>query len=517
MTRQSPIPVIDLFAGPGGLGEGFSSIVDGRGDRRFDVKVSVEKDEVAHKTLSLRALFREFRTGAVPDCYYDYVRGDITRAELFAHRSIPEEARVAASEARCAELGVTPHKVIDGWIRDALGGAKEWVLIGGPPCQAYSIAGRARLRPADPVKFENDKRHFLYTEYLRIIREFGPAVFVMENVKGMLTSRHGGLLIFDRILADLRSPGNGFEYHVRSFVVDGAKLQPQDYVIEAEKFGVPQTRHRVILFGIRSDLAASAADLLRQPGRFLLKAIDGKVNVKQALAGMPALRSRLSKEPDSQEAWLSVVKSAPQGMKDWRLPIRADLEAVMLRAWRKAANYDSVGGRFIKREIALGGAVPEDLRNWLHDPKLGGVLQHETRSHMRSDLHRYMFASCFAATQKYSPKLPLFPPSLLPMHGNMGANSVPFLDRFRVQLAGEPSTTVVSHIAKDGHYYIHYDASQCRSLTVREAARLQTFPDNYFFEGNRTQQYWQVGNAVPPFLARKIAEVVLDFIQASRR
>lgn len=156
-----------------------------------------------------------------------------------------------------------------------------------------------------------------------------------------------------------------------------------------------------------------------------------------------------------------MVKSAPQGMKDWRLPIRTDLEAAMLRAWRKAANHDSFGGQFTEREIALGEAMPEDLRNWFHDPKLGGVLQHETRSHMRSDLHRYMFASCFAAMRKYSPKLPLFPPRLLPMHENMDAYSVPFLDRFRVQLAGEPSTTVVSHIAKDGHYYIHYDPSQC--------------------------------------------------------
>ena len=159
------------------------------------------------------------------------------------------------------------------------------------------------------------------------------------------------------------------------------------------------------LFGIRTDLAASAANLLRQPGRVLLKAIDGKVNVKQALAGMPALRSRLSEEPDSQEAWLSMVKSAPQDMKDWRLPIRADLATAMLRAWRKAANHDLFGGQGTEREIALGEAMPEDMRNWFHDPKLGGVLQHETRRHMHSDLHRYMFASCFAAMQKYSPKL----------------------------------------------------------------------------------------------------------------
>ena len=248
MTSRALIPVIDLFAGPGGLGEGFASLTDANGGRVFKVKISIEKDEVAHRTLSLRSLFRAFPDGKVPDCYYDYVRGKITREQLFANPAVAEEGILALSEARCAELGKTPHQTIDGWIRKAVGDASEWVLIGGPPCQAYSLAGRSRLRPGNAEAFESDKRHFLYTEYLRIIREFGPAVFVMENVKGMLTSRHGGLLIFDRILADLRSPGNGFEYHVRSLVVDGAELQPQDYVIEAEKFGVPQTRHRVILF-----------------------------------------------------------------------------------------------------------------------------------------------------------------------------------------------------------------------------------------------------------------------------
>ena len=165
----------------------------------------------------------------------------------------------------------------------------------------------------------------------------------------------------------------------------------------------------------------------------------------------------------------------------------------------------------------MDASLPPELQSWFHDPKLGGVLQHETRSHMRSDLHRYMFASCFARANDYSPKLTIFPPKLRPAHGNMDAENVPFTDRFRVQLAKEPSTTVVSHIAKDGHYYIHHDPAQCRSLTVREAARLQTFPDNYFFEGNKTQQYHQIGNAVPPYLARKIAEVVNDFIRSSRR
>ncbi|MFZ2208307.1 MAG: DNA cytosine methyltransferase [Porticoccaceae bacterium] len=514
MAQKNPISVIDLFAGPGGLGEGFSSLVDDKDNKHFVVKVSIEKDPIAHRTLSLRALFRAFGKGRAPDCYYDYVRGHITRQEFFANPSIAENMRATAAEAKCAELGKTPHRTIDNWIKKALDGTTEWVLIGGPPCQAYSVAGRARLRPKDSTKFENDERHFLYTEYLRIIRQFGPSVFIMENVKGMLTSKHGGTLIFDRILSDLAEPGNGLQYSIRSLVVGGADLDPQDYVIKAEKFGVPQSRHRVILFGIRSDLVASTPILAKYPGRFVLKPSEQRIGVKAALSGLPPLRSRLSREPDSHETWLSVLKTAPLGLKGWRSPLCTELGLAMERAWKKAAEYESGGGQFAAESLTFD-AMPVELRAWLHDPKLCGVLQHETRSHMRSDLHRYMFASCFAASQSYSPKLPIFPPNLLPNHGNMDNDSVPFLDRFRVQLAEGPSTTVVAHIAKDGHYYIHHDPSQCRSLTVREVARLQTFPDNYFFEGNRTQQYGQIGNAVPPLLARKVAEVVLDFIRAS--
>ncbi len=187
----------------------------------------------------------------------------------------------------------------------------------------------------------------------------------------------------------------------------------------------------------------------------------------------------------------------------------------MRSAAKRGERLTSSGGTFIT--WAGPDQLPTKVRDWYLDRRLGGILQHESRSHMRSDLQRYLFASSFAKEYGCSPKIQNFPPELLPAHANVSSESVPFADRFKVQMGEHPSTTVVAHIAKDGHYYIHHDPSQCRSLTVREAARLQTFPDNYFFEGNRTQQYAQIGNAVPPLLARKIAVLVSDLIGAYRR
>ncbi|TEA70168.1 DNA cytosine methyltransferase [Allopusillimonas ginsengisoli] len=514
MSKFDSIPVIDLFAGPGGLGEGFSSIRGDDGGSRFEIRVSIEKEAVAHRTLSLRALYRALRNKHVPDCYYDYVSGKISREQFFSHPDVSDEARNAALEARCLELGGTPDAEIDGLIEQALGRSSEWVLIGGPPCQAYSMAGRSRMRPGDPKKFERDKRHLLYEQYLRILREFGPSIFVMENVKGILTSRLGGSLIFDRILSDLSNPGNGHHYQIRSFVTDGSDLNPSDFLIQSEDYGLPQARHRVIILGIRSDIA-EACSSQQESGRFLLKASSLKMRVEDALVGMPPLRSKLSREEDSHEKWLSALKESKQGLKMWRDPDRQRIEERMTDAYVDAASHASAGGLFVAGQPDFS-KMPESLRSWLVDPRLPGVLQHEARKHMRSDLGRYLFASCYATVTGRSPKLSDFPPRLLPMHSNIFDETIPFLDRFRVQRNGEPSTTIVSHIAKDGHYYIHPDPSQCRSLTVREAARLQTFPDNYYFEGNRTEQYWQVGNAVPPLLARQIAEIVLDLLDSVR-
>lgn len=515
MAKRSPIPVIDLFAGPGGLGEGFSSLLDLDNSPIFSLRVSAEKDSTAHKTLSLRSLYRKFPNGQAPDCYYDHIRGKISREELFAHPKAAEAGREALEEARNFELGKDAPEDFDLRIQSALNGADDWVLIGGPPCQAYSLAGRSRRTRESLENFEKDEKHFLYREYLRIIRRHKPALFIMENVKGMLSSKHGGAPIFDRIVADLSSPGDGLKYQIRSLVKPGVagEIDPHDFVIEAERFGIPQGRHRVILFGIRSDVAHSVSGLSSTEA-FVLKEENEPVTVGDALSGLPSLRSRLSKEPDGHEQWLSALTEASEKLRRYQSEALGPVIEEMRRAAAEARRHVSIGGTFLANEQTIKN---QQLRTWLSDERLGGVIQHETRSHMRSDLHRYLFAAAYGKMKGASPKIDNFPPPLLPKHGNVNSVSVPFSDRFRVQLRNTHSSTVVAHIAKDGHYFIHFDPSQCRSLTVREAARLQTFQDNYFFAGNRTEQYTQVGNAVPPLLARKIAQVVAQFMAAWKK
>jgi len=504
----TPIPIIDLFAGPGGLGEGFSSLRSRQGAPVFNIALSIEKDPVAHRTLVLRSVFRQLRGSPSLALYYDYIAGKIKYEEFESSEQVAGMFATARHEARCLELGVTSPKLIDREIKARLNGNRNWVLIGGPPCQAYSLAGRSR-RIRDK-SFEGDQKHTLYREYLRIVRVHKPAVFVMENVKGLLSSLHEGSSIFPLIIRDLAAPSKSVAYKLRSFVKRGDhhELVPSDFVIRAEKFGVPQSRHRVILLGVRSDIADSTQNLLIDAAKL--------VTVADAIDALPKLRSRLSKSTDSPDEWVLAIK---RSVRQLRLPSsdKGSVKGQMCLAINHKKTIEKVGTKLIQ-PLRRTKVTPIALQAWLLDSHLNGVCQHEARSHMESDLGRYLFASCFAKVHGRSPSLTDFPSALLPNHKNAQQREVgkiPFADRFRVQCRNAPATTIVSHIAKDGHYYIHYDPMQCRSFTVREAARIQTFPDNYFFEGNRTEQYTQVGNAVPPFLAVQLARIVANLLDGT--
>jgi DNA (cytosine-5)-methyltransferase 1 len=508
------IPVIDLFAGPGGLGEGFSALRVGK-NNTFKIVLSIEKDKWARETLRLRSFFRQFIKGA-PENYYEYLRGGLSLEELFLRH--PAEAAAAESEAWLAELGSPekfPLSLIDERIKKALGGKSNWVLIGGPPCQAYSLVGRSRMA-REPEKHRKDHRHFLYKEYLRIIAVHRPPVFVMENVKGILSSRVEGSLIINRILADLKHPcetNQRVTYKLFPFIDYGgskslaeeSELDPSMYILEAERHGIPQARHRLIILGLRSDLDAVPESLAYS---------NDRVTISRVINDLPRLRSALSKGQDSSEGWVSAIGQ----LTNSNLPTEG-IDVDVLRALRKTVKKLS-GSLGRGAEFVPSGAVPRWKKGWFYDHKIGGACNHSTREHMSADLRRYFFAACFARVRGKSPFLADFPVNLLPKHENAQRTEeedvIMFADRFRVQVRNRPSTTITAHIAKDGHYFIHPDPVQCRSLTVREAARIQTFPDNYFFVGPRTEQYKQIGNAVPPLLARKLAGIVYRVFSKTR-
>lgn len=515
------IPVIDLFAGPGGLSEGFSAY---KGSFVFDPKLSIEKDEWAHRTLELRHLFRRLkRRGTVPTAYYQYIKGEgVTREELFDQ--FPSEAADAKKAAMLATLGEMPLAEVVKSIKRALKGNKNWVLLGGPPCQAYSMMGRSRMKGSET--FSEDHRHTLYREYLKIVATLHPVVFVMENVKGILSSKLNGEKIFGRILEDLRNPLDAlseedlsgvqldkryYKYRIYSFVksvTDENELNHDDYLIKAEQYGVPQARHRVILLGVRSD---HDMDKLHP----VLKPREELTTLQQVIGDMPQIRSRLTRGDQDKKLWFSRLKKC---LKYSQLNTRKNSEVFQKMVDSLAHMPEEVGEG---GQLVTGGKEPEALSDWLLDKKLDSVVQHESRGHMDSDFCRYLFSSCYALVYGVAPKLEDFPESLWPKHANavLEANGrvAKFRDRFRVQVTDRPSTTVTAHLHKDGHYFIHPDPCQCRSITVREAARLQTFPDNYFFEGTRTKQFQQVGNAVPPYLAFQLADVVAKILEFNRK
>ncbi|MFT3794660.1 DNA cytosine methyltransferase [Flavobacterium sp.] len=530
------IPIIDIFAGPGGLAEGFSSLIDEHGEREFEVALSIEKDPVAHQTLKLRSFYRQFPINQAPTDYYRFVRGEIELQELYDN--YPIEAQAASQEAWCATLGDpdsddnngVSNDEVDQRITIALEGEQNWVLTGGPPCQAYSLVGRSR-RQELVLNGETDKRVELYKEYLRIIAVHSPAVFVMENVKGLLSARVESAYIFNNILRDLKDPvaaclSEGaipdinqphINYRIYSLTAqplgfdnENPIFNPRDYIIKAEDYGVPQKRHRVILLGIREDINPPQEILIR----------NAPVSLESIIGNLPSIRSGITRSFTHSELVFDEngkpkKKRFYQRINDnylsWQNYIRAfngDINGY-LPPLHQQDLPSSLGDNFTPSN-QFDVADENPLANWYRDERLGGILHHVSRKHLLQDIKRYLFASRYAIENGTFPRLADYRQAeldLMPDHEN--SESGKFTDRFRVQLPDIPATTITSHISKDGHYFIHYDPKQSRSFTVREAARVQTFPDNYYFCGERTNQFHQVGNAVPPYLAYQIAEVVL--------
>ena len=518
---DEPIQIVDLFAGPGGLGEGFSSSGHGK---RFEIIVSAEMDPKARETLRLRAFYRLLKNKR-PEYlidYYNFCNGKTDKPQSPATADLWEKA---GEEAKCITLGSEAgNNELDETLKHRLRKDRPWVLIGGPPCQAYSIVGRARNQAKADYRAEKDPRHFLYKEYLRIIRQGQPTAFVMENVKGILSSKINGERIFSSILQDLSDPhralgeeGPGKKYRIYSLVTGASfgpgddidKVDPRAFIIQAEDYGIPQARHRVILLGVATDSIPACTKSLK------LARQESKVSVGQILNDLPKLRSRLTRTIDDSETWHEEVLEQLKHIRNEIDPADTKMWIPLSDLWTALdAPPKSPGGLWVGRapQNDDGKTGLPALDEWYRDSGLGYWLNHDARGHMPSDLRRYLFAAVYAQVHGTSPKghKQFSLKGLAPDHKNWESGK--FSDRFRVQIEGEPATTITSHISKDGHYFIHYDPVQCRSLTVREAARIQTFPDNYFFQGNRTEQFHQVGNAVPPLLASQIASVVYGIV-----
>jgi DNA (cytosine-5)-methyltransferase 1 len=406
---MSKLNFIDLFAGASGMSEGFIKA-------GLNPIAHIEMNEEACFTIKTRAAFHHLLENGNSKIYYDYLLGKVTRQDLYSQ--VPSETLNSVLNVEITDESI---KTLFAEIKKYQKEKQIDLIIGGPPCQAYSLLGRHKK------EIENDPRNKLYIQYGRFLKEFQPKAFVFENVPGLLSANKGE--------------------HFKNLKVYFKKIGYEVYhkTLDASDYGVLQARKRVIIVGW----------------------------LKENDFGFPEIEV-LPKNYKVQDALFDLPKLYP-GEGD------------------KVMQYESKKNNYLQKF---------ELRNGIDF-----VTQHISRPHNERDLAIYEFAIEKWNEGKVRVKYTDLPKDLR-THKNMTS----FLDRFKVVNGEGVSHTIVAHIAKDGHYYIHPDIEQCRSISVREAARLQSFPDDFYFEGSRSAAFKQIGNAVPPLMAYAIAQKMKELL-----
>ncbi len=405
---------IDLFAGAGGLSEGFTSI-------GFNPVAHVEMNREACETLKTRAVYYYLKDNGKLDEYKKYLLGELSKEKLYL--TVPEVVLKSVIHQTMSEENMPVLFDLIDDLKKEQHVEQIDLIVGGPPCQAYSLVGRA-------VKSDNmvgDPRNYLYRLYIEVLKKYTPTMFVFENVPGLLTANGG------QYFEDMK---NAFKD--AGYTIDHS-------ILNAKNFNVLQDRRRVILIGWKKELKY-------QYPIFEEKASTHKV--ADLLSDLPSIQS-------GEE------------------------------------NNNYAGSKFSAYLEATGIRKADDILTW-----------HVARPHIDRDreIYRKVITAWFEDKKriKYTDL-----PKELCTHQNRTA----FLDRFKVVASDMPTChTMMAHISKDGHYFIHPDIKQARSITVREAARIQSFPDDFYFEGSRTAAFTQIGNAVPPLMAKGIAIKIKEML-----
>lgn len=404
---------LDLFSGAGGLTEGFIRA-------GYNIVAHIEKEFPASLTLKTRIAYHYLKNNDSLDIYYSYIENKISREKLYSY--VPQRLLDSVINKEINDDTIDDiYKQIDS----LKGNKKIDIIIGGPPCQAYSLIGRA----ASKSKMVGDTRKYLYKQYLKFLEKYQPKLFVFENVRGMLSSKdENGNNIFEKIVAEMKELGYSVDYKL----------------LDAKDFGVPQSRKRVIIIGWKNNLN------FKYPN---FEKIKNNITINELFSDLPKIKAG------------------------------------------EIINFKRI-------------KTKKEILNKLHllDDNSGILSQHISRPNNINDLKIYEIAAKLAEENKVLKYTDL--PSSLINHKNLKS----FLDRFKVVNGKGISHTMVAHISKDGHHYIHPDITQNRSITVREAARIQTFPDSYYFENSRTSAFIQIGNAVPPLMAEVIAKKIKEAI-----